>query len=109
MGRQKGHELAAEMGFYRGCCMAWLALLRDNDGVTSALRPELTKASDKLMASMQAVADMAMATPRENTMDEDLVARVASCRAKFKTVTALLRADVKFDRAADAAARDMTF
>lgn len=26
MGKVKGFGVAAEMGFYRGCCLAWLAL-----------------------------------------------------------------------------------
>lgn len=26
MGKDKGYRVAAEMGFCRGCCLAWLAL-----------------------------------------------------------------------------------
>lgn len=32
MGRGKGFQTAAEMGFYRGCCLAWLSLHDDDPG-----------------------------------------------------------------------------
>lgn len=32
MGRGKGFRIAAEMGFYRGCCLTWLALNEENPG-----------------------------------------------------------------------------
>lgn len=35
MGRGKGFRTAAEMGFCRGCCLAWLALNEENSGVKS--------------------------------------------------------------------------
>lgn len=33
MGRGKGFQIAAEMGFCRGCCLAWLSLNADNPGI----------------------------------------------------------------------------
>lgn len=108
MGLEQGHKLASELGFYRGCCLAWLALRREPNS-RAALKPELTGASEKAVAAMEALAEMAAAVPRESTQDQDLVLAVQKCRAKFKAITSLLHADVKFDPQADVAARDMTF
>lgn len=38
MGRGKGFRTLAEMGFYRGCCLAWLALNREDPGVVMGMK-----------------------------------------------------------------------
>lgn len=37
MGRGKGFQIAAEMGFCKGCCQAWLALNADDPGIAQML------------------------------------------------------------------------
>ena len=51
LGRRYGHMYAAEMGFYHGCCLAWLKIhssYNEND-INSSLR----NAGEKLVASLQ--------------------------------------------------------
>jgi Essential protein Yae1, N terminal len=108
LGFAKGHELAAEMGYYKGCCATWLAM-HELEAKEPGRAPRLAKLSEKALASMAALVDMAAAVPRENTGDTDLLASVQSCRAKFKAITAMLHADVRFDPRAEAAAKDMSF
>lgn len=37
MGQGKGFRTLAEMGFYRGCCLAWLALNKEDPGVVKRM------------------------------------------------------------------------
>ena len=83
----KGYEVGAELGYYRGCCAAWSALLAAEDaarGAPAAAPSRAARALAGLAASVEACVE-------EGPDDLGvLVERLERVRAQFKAAAALL-------------------
>eukprot|EP00903_Cladosiphon_okamuranus_P019709 g18111.t1 len=101
MGRGKGFQTAAEMGFCRGCCLAWLSM--------HAQDPGKFPFSEKALTSMRAVVALAESVPRVNTQEATAAQTAQRVRARFKAVTSMAGLPVVFDPKGLAEAKDFSF
>ncbi|KAF9961761.1 hypothetical protein BGZ72_002000 [Mortierella alpina] len=81
MGCEKGFELAREVGYYAGCAQLWKVLAQlDSDRI-----------SEKTLKKINSLLDLINSFPRQNQLDDDVVALLDRIRGKFKTVASALQ------------------
>ncbi|KAG0052660.1 hypothetical protein BGZ83_002317 [Gryganskiella cystojenkinii] len=89
MGCEKGFELSREVGYYAGCAQLWKTLATlDQDRV-----------SEKTLKKLNSLLDLIHAFPRENQIDDDVVALLDRIRGKFKTVASALQTAERYAEA----------
>ncbi|KAG0006875.1 hypothetical protein BGZ65_002401 [Modicella reniformis] len=81
MGCEKGFELSREIGYYAGCAQLWKAFAQ--------LDPE--RVSDKSLKKINSLLDLIHSFPRQNKLDDDVLALLDKIRGKFKTVASALQ------------------
>eukprot|EP00904_Undaria_pinnatifida_P011479 jgi/Undpi1/7461/HiC_scaffold_22.g09934.m1 len=101
MGRGKGFQIAAEMGFCKGCCQAWLALNADDPGRFPF--------SEKALTSMRAVSALAESVPHVNTRDATAAQTAQRVRARFRAVISMVGLPVVFNPQGQAEAKEYSF
>lgn len=97
LGRLRGYEMGAEMGFYRGFCVVWLAIQKAETG------------GSRIRTQVEGLAALAAQVPRSNAPDHDMNILLESCRAKFRTISAMLKLDLAFHTRSQVAASDLSF
>ncbi|GJJ68334.1 hypothetical protein EMPS_00680 [Entomortierella parvispora] len=86
MGCEKGFELSREVGYYAGCAQLWKALaMLDQDRIT-----------EKTLKKINSLLDLINSFPRENQLDDDVVALLDKIRGKFKTVASALQTSERY-------------
>ncbi|KAG0224115.1 hypothetical protein BGW41_005241 [Actinomortierella wolfii] len=89
MGCEKGFELSREVGYYEGCAVLWHAL---------ALQcPD--RFSDKSCKKIESLLELIRTFPRENKLDDDIVALLDKIRGKFKVVASALQTSQRYSEA----------
>ncbi|KAF9098407.1 hypothetical protein BGX29_007627 [Mortierella sp. GBA35] len=81
MGCEKGFELSREVGYYAGCAQLWKALAQQD--------PE--RISEKSLKKINSLLDLIETFPRQNQLDDDVIALLDRIRGKFKTVASALQ------------------
>ncbi|KAF8941796.1 hypothetical protein BGZ47_007188 [Haplosporangium gracile] len=81
MGCEKGFELSREVGYYAGCAQLWKALAQQD--------PE--RISEKSLKKINSLLDLIDSFPRQNQLDDDVIALLDRIRGKFKTVASALQ------------------
>ncbi|KAF9429727.1 hypothetical protein BGZ94_009697 [Podila epigama] len=89
MGCEKGFELSREVGYYAGCAQVWKALAQLDPG----------RISEKSMKKINSLLDLVHTFPRENQLDDDVVAILERIRGKFKTVASALQTAERYAEA----------
>ena len=94
----KGYEVGAELGYYRGCCAAWSALLAAEDAARGA-PPAAPSRAARALAGLAASVEACVGDAASSDADLELVVeRLERVRAQFKAAAALLAlAPVAFD------------
>ncbi|KAF8925545.1 hypothetical protein CPC16_010267 [Podila verticillata] len=81
MGCEKGFELSREVGYYAGCAQVWKSLAQ--------MDPE--RISEKSLKKINSLLDLINSFPRQNQLDDDVIAILDRIRGKFKTVASALQ------------------
>ncbi|KAF9345346.1 hypothetical protein BGX34_004843 [Mortierella sp. NVP85] len=89
MGCERGFELSREVGYYAGCALVWKALAHQN--------PE--RISDKTLKKINSLLDLIQTFPRQNQLDDDIIALLDRIRGKFKTVASALQTAERYAEA----------
>jgi hypothetical protein len=84
-GLEAGFQAALELGFIRGCCVAWASLAEDDQSIPERAR-----------RSLESLIELTSSIPRENSVDVDLISDLQRCRAKFRAVSSMMRSPVTF-------------
>ena len=86
----KGYEVGAELGYYRGCCVAWSALLAAEDAARGA-PPAAPSRAARALAGLSASVEACVGDAASSDADLELVVeRLERVRAQFKAAAALL-------------------
>ena len=86
----KGYEVGAELGYYRGCCAAWSALLAAEDAARGAPAAAPSRAA-RALAGLSASVEACVGDAASSDADLELVVeRLERVRAQFKAAAALL-------------------
>ncbi|KAF9387528.1 hypothetical protein CPB97_002429 [Podila verticillata] len=86
MGCEKGFELSREVGYYAGCAQLWKSLAQMN--------PE--RISEKSLKKINSLLDLINSFPRQNQLDDDVIAILDRIRGKFKTVASALQTSERY-------------
>ncbi|KAF9172032.1 hypothetical protein BGX21_006444 [Mortierella sp. AD011] len=89
MGCEKGFELSREVGYYAGCAQLWKALAQ--------LDPE--RISEKTLKKVNSLLDLINSFPRQNQLDDDVIALLDRIRGKFKMVASALQTAERYAEA----------
>ncbi|GLD92864.1 hypothetical protein PINS_up001443 [Pythium insidiosum] len=82
LGVLKGVEIGSEIGFYHGCFLVWDHMMKDDT--------HSEKISTRAGKSIASFGALLHAFELKNIVDEDIMHKLLSIRAKFKVITALL-------------------
>ncbi|KAG0329860.1 hypothetical protein BGZ99_000089 [Dissophora globulifera] len=86
MGCEKGFELSREVGYYAGCAQVWKTLAQlDKDRI-----------SEKTLKKITSLLELISSFPRQNQLDDDVIALLDRIRGKFKTVASTLQSSERF-------------
>ncbi|KAG0047377.1 hypothetical protein BGZ90_007906, partial [Linnemannia elongata] len=96
MGCEKGFELSREVGYYAGCAQLWKALAQQD--------PE--RISEKSLKKINSLLDLINSFPRQNQLDDDVIALLDKIRGKFKTVASALQTAERYVDAPKSKIRD---
>ncbi|KAG0336175.1 hypothetical protein BG004_008173 [Podila humilis] len=86
MGCEKGFELSREVGYYAGCAQVWKSL--------ALMDPE--QISEKTLKKINSLLDLINSFPRQNQLDDDVIAILDRIRGKFKTVASSLQSSERY-------------
>ncbi|KAF9166947.1 hypothetical protein DFQ27_001206 [Actinomortierella ambigua] len=89
MGCEKGFELSREVGYYEGCAILWHALALQD--------PE--RFSVRSCKKIESLLELIRTYPRENNLDDDIIALLDKIRGKFKVVASALQASQRYAEA----------
>ncbi|KAG0040974.1 hypothetical protein BGZ82_003584 [Podila clonocystis] len=81
MGCEKGFELSREVGYYAGCAQLWKSLAQMDPA----------SISEKSLKKINSLLDLINSFPRQNQLDDDVIAILDRIRGKFKTVASALQ------------------
>ncbi|KAF8934941.1 hypothetical protein BGZ58_005339 [Dissophora ornata] len=89
MGCEKGFELSREVGYYAGCAQLWKALAQlDSERI-----------SEKTLKKINSLQDLIDSFPRQNQLDDDVIALLDRIRGKFKTVASAMQTTERYAEA----------
>ncbi|KAF9914400.1 hypothetical protein BX616_008402, partial [Lobosporangium transversale] len=86
MGCEKGFEFSREIGYYAGCAKVWKSL--------ALLDPE--RISEKTLKKIGSLLDLINSFPRQNTLDDDIIALLDRIRGRFKTVASAMQTSERY-------------
>ncbi|KAF9113970.1 hypothetical protein BGX27_000433 [Mortierella sp. AM989] len=89
MGCEKGFELSREVGYYAGCAQLWKTLAQ----LDSQRIPE------KTLKKIDSLLDLINSFPRQNQLDDDVIALLDRIRGRFKTVASVLQTSERYAEA----------
>ncbi|KAG0216410.1 hypothetical protein BGX28_002880 [Mortierella sp. GBA30] len=81
MGCEKGFELSREVGYYAGCAHVWKAIAQVDQ----------ERISEKTLKKINSLLALINSFPRQNQLDDDVIALLDRIRGKFKTVASALQ------------------
>ncbi|KAF9434012.1 hypothetical protein BGZ76_008690 [Entomortierella beljakovae] len=86
MGCEKGYELSREVGYYAGCAQIWKAIALSDP----------KRIPEKTLKKINSLLDLINSFPRENQLDDDVIALLDKIRGKFKTVSSVLQSSERY-------------
>lgn len=89
LGFAKGIEIGQEIGFYVGFTQGWIKHLSSQTE---------NKKSEKVIANLEKLNNLAKDFPSDNLKDVDVVEKLDTMRAKFKTICSLLKIPADFSK-----------